>query len=437
MFSKPIADITFEDVYQLVNERKTSPNRYLEYQIPTVDAVSYLENISSFELYLAQSTSAFANSAGGWLIIGVNEEKLQITGIDKSLDKQPIKEWIAQAILLHVDVQLSYDITTIDIPDSENNQIVVVMHIPESTTKPHMVVPENKYFLRRNTEVVPASHQELKEMFAHSQTQVSTLDAFLYKRNLLDETHPKFGYNINSSKLHNTIDRAKKPFILFSLIPKSPNAEKIPFGVKEFKEWLKRNSRNYKPSERSKLFSTYDIDTSLHGLTLKNIKNRHELTSYFEILNNGYVESGMSQHIAYEERAKHREEQIGIINLTNIVGYQMMLLDFSRNFYDMANYHDEVTLQLSFVNVLHYTLSGFHSKYFNSRLYYFYDEYQNKYDPNFKLIEKFYPQQLTDEGILQIAKKHAEKICRAFGLEQDMAFFEDKIDLTNFSYFDL
>jgi hypothetical protein len=145
----------------------------------------------------------------------------------------------------------------------------------------------------------------------------------------------------------------------------------------------------------------------------------------------------MSQHIAYEERAKHREEQIGIINLTNIVGYQMMLLDFSRNFYDMANYHDEVTLQLSFVNVLHYTLSGFHSKYFNSRLYYFYDEYQNKYDPNFKLIEKFYPQQLTDEGILQIAKKHAEKICRAFGLEQDMAFFEDKIDLTNFSYFDL
>lgn len=437
MFSKNISDITFEDVYQLVSERKTSPNRYLEYQVLVQDEVSYIENITGFELYLAQNTSAFANGGGGWLIVGINEKNFSIPGIEPELNTQPIEEWIEHRLTLHVDFTLPYDITTITIPDSETQKVVVVMHVPESTSKPHMVVPEKKYFLRQDTTVRPASHQEVSDMFANAQNQLATLDAFLYKRNLLDESHPKFGYNINSANLYNPIDRTKKPFILFSLIPQSPGKEKINYGVKEFKEWLKRNSRNYKPSERSKLFSTYDIDTSLHGLTLKNIKNRSELTSYFEILNNGYVESGMSQHVAYEERAKHREEHIGIINLTNIVGYQMMLLDFSRNFFAMANYHDEVTLQLSFINVLHYTLSGFHSKYFNSRLYYFYDEYQNKYDANFKLVEKFHPQQLTDDSILAISKKNSEKICRAFGLEQDMAFFEDKIDLTNFSYFDL
>lgn len=437
MFSKQISDITFDDVYQLVHERKASPNRYLEYQNPTVGEVSYIENVSNFELFLAQSTSAFANSQGGWLIIGVDEKQPNIAGVDSHQDTLPIEQWIEQNLLLHVDFKLLYEITTIAIPDSEEEKVVVLMHIPESNQKPHMVVLENKYFLRKDITVTAASHQEVKDLFLNAQNQVDELDRFLYKRNLLDEDNPRFGYNINSYNLYNSIDRAKKPFILFSLIPKSPDKEKIPLGVKELKEWLKRNSRSYQPAERAKLFSTYDIDTSLHGLTLKNIKNRNELTSYFEILDSGYVESGMSQHIAYAERAKHREEHIGIINLTNIVGYQMMLLDFSRNFYETIHYQEEVTLQLSFVNVLHYTLYGFHSKYFNSRLYYFYDEYQNKYDANFKLVEKFYPHQLSDEDILNISKKNSEKICRAFGLEQDMAFFEDKIDLANFSYFDL
>ncbi|HAS39629.1 MAG TPA: hypothetical protein DCS93_04080 [Microscillaceae bacterium] len=437
MFNKHISEISFEDVYQLVQERKTSPNRYLEYQMPGMDMVSYLENIESFELYLAQQTSAFANSQGGWLIIGVDAQQQNIPGIAPQLNKLPIEDWIAQTLLLSVDFKLPYDIASIVIPDSENEHVVVVMHIPESPTKPHMVVADNKYFLRKDTLVRAASHQEVKDLFLNTQHQIDALDRFLYKRNLLDEESPKFGFNINSYNLYNTIDRAKKPFVLFSLIPHSPHKDKIPMGVKDFKEWLKRNSRNYQPSERAKLFSTYDIDTSLNGVTLKNIKNRNELTSYFEILNNGYVESGMSQHLAYEERAKHRDETIGIINLTNIVGYQMMLLDFARSFYELLHYDEEITLQLSFVNVLHYTLYGFHSKYFNSRLYYFYDEYQNKYDPNFKLVEKFHPLQLTDEEILKITMRNSEKICRAFGLEQDMAFFENQIDLTNFSYFDL
>lgn len=436
MFSKHISEITFEDVYQLVQERKTSPNRYLEYQMPT-DNVSYIENLSSFELSLAQQTSAFANTQGGWMLIGVDEKQQNIPGIAAKLDKLPIKDWVEQTLLLNVDFKLTYDIATIDIPDSENEQVVVVIHVPESPSKPHMVVAENKYFLRKDTLTRAASHQEVKDLFLNTEHQIDALDRFLFKRNLLDEESPKFGYNVNSFNLYNTIDRAKKPFVLFSLIPQSPTTDKIPMGVKDFKEWLKRNSRNYQPSERAKLFSTYDIDTSLRGVTLKNIKNRNELTSYFEILNNGYVESGMSQHVAYEERAKHRDENIGIINLTNIVGYQMMLLDFSRSFYEMLHYDEEVTLQLSFVNVLHYTLYGFHSKYFNSRLYYFYDEYQNKYDANFKLVEKFHPSQLTDKEILEISKRNSEKVCRAFGLEQDMAFFEDQIDLTNFSYFDL
>ena len=273
MFKKHISEIAFEDVYQLVQERKTSPNKYLEYQMPGMDTVSYLEDIAGFELYLAQQTSAFANTQGGWLVIGVDTQQPSIPGIAPHINQTPIEDWIAQTLLLQVDFKLPYDIASIAIPDSADEQVV--------------------------------------------------------------------------------------------------------------------------------------------------------------------VESGMSQHVAYEERAKHRDETIGIINLTNIVGYQMMLLNFSRSFYELLQYDEEVILQLSFVNVLHYTLYGFHSKYFNSRLYYFYDEYQNKYDPNFKLVEKFHPLELTNEKILEITMRNSEKICRAFGLEQDMAFFEDQIDLTNFSYFDL
>jgi len=53
---KHISAIAFKDVYQLVQERKTSPNKYLEDQMPAWNTVSYIENLSNFELTLFWSS---------------------------------------------------------------------------------------------------------------------------------------------------------------------------------------------------------------------------------------------------------------------------------------------------------------------------------------------------------------------------------------------
>ena len=70
--------------------------------------------------------------------------------------------------------------------------------------------------------------------------------------------------------------------------------EKINLPFSEFHNWLQQKSKGYKPCPSHSLFyGLYDYDLRLDGVVLKNLRNK-ELSSYFEVLNSGYIEAGFS-----------------------------------------------------------------------------------------------------------------------------------------------
>lgn len=96
------------------------------------------------------------------------------------------------------------------------------------------------------------------------------------------------------------------------------------------------------------------------------------------------------------------------INLTQIIGYEMLFLNFARNLYELTKYYDNLLLQLSFLNVLNFKLYGFNRKY-SDALRYERSDISNKQHNNFKLNFRFNSKTLTDKDIIEIAKLYSEE----------------------------
>ena len=430
MFSKNVSELIYADIEDLVNIRKEREGYHLDFK-------GEIGHPDKAKKEIAKDISAFTNSYGGYLIFGVNNN-YTITGIDPSIQNKSVDEWLNQVLDSNIEPQLFYyDPKVIEIPDSE--KLIVVIHVPESTKKPHIVTEVNKYHIRINDSAKAANHGQIRDMFEFSRTRTDEFNNFLSKRNLLNEDVSSFGINKNSAALHIDIPQSLKypdPFILFSLVPKYPNEEKIKMPFGEFRTWLNANSAGYAPYESMNLFyANIDTDPKLDGVVIKRMKD-FGMTSYFEILNNGFVEAGLSTSVidTYKNKYKNNQEEV-VIYLTHLVMYEMLLLGFAKKFYEFIRYSDEILLQISFVNVQNLRLFGFNQKYDNSLLRYQASNTSNSQHKNFKLNITLNPKNLTETEILSIAKIHSEKICRSFGLPQEFAFIDDKLSLSQMHTF--
>lgn len=428
MFVKHVSQLEYPDIEDLVNVRKEKEGYHLDYK------QTVFNNLDKAKKELAKDISAFANTSGGYLIVGVDKD-CNIIGIDNIIQNKPADEWINQVLSSNVEPPIFYfDPKVIAIPNSD--KVIIVIHTPESTKKPHIVNEWNLYHIRINDSSKTANHNQIRDMFEFSKNRTDEFNDFLQRRNIADEDSPNFGLNKNSTRLYSEVPKESdfpKPIVLFSLIPKYPNEEKINLSVDELKKWLNQNSQGYYPLANKWLYEANNrYDVKLDGIVLKHDDYKGELKSYFEVLNNGYVEAGFSDTITqvYPQKSNYGEitgKKSVAIYLTEIVGYEMLLLGFARHFYELTNYYDEVLLQVSFVNVFNLTLHSFNKRY-GDNLYRL-NEFSNNQHENFKLLYRFNPNTLTEEGILSIAKQHSEKICRAFGHNQDFCFVDDKLTL--------
>jgi hypothetical protein len=423
MFIKPLSEINYNDIYDLINVQKVREGYNLDFKLGYPEPDKAKKDIA---IYI----SSFANTSGGYLIIGV-DKNYNIVGIDKKIQGKDIDEWMNQILSSNIEPFAYYhDPKIIDIPNSD--KIIVVIHIPESSNKPHIVTEKNNYYIRVNDSSKTANHNQIRDMFEISRNRNNDFNEFLQKRNLSNEESPEFGQNKNSSKLFSLVpEKANFPIpkVLFSMIPKNPNQEKIYLPIKELKSWLEQHSKGYFPHKEFSLFHVvYDSSYLIDGIVLNNISNNN-LLSYFEVLNSGFIEAGHSYKLTYPYNNPHDNEKKSVaIYLTQIIGYEMMLIGFAKKFYELAKYHDEVLLQISFINVLNLKLYGFHHHY-SDTLRYGYSDISNTQHNNFKLNFTFIPKSISDEEILSIAKIHSEKICRVFGLEKDYCFVNNEISI--------
>lgn len=121
---------------------------------------------------IAKDVSAFANSDGGLLIYGVEEDKTSHLPlkIDAGADPKWNREWLEQIITSNISPRIEgIEIQQFALP---NGNSVVCVHIPKSFRGPHQA-SDNKYYKRFNFSSFPMEHYEVEDARSRRQAMPS------------------------------------------------------------------------------------------------------------------------------------------------------------------------------------------------------------------------------------------------------------------------
>jgi Putative DNA-binding domain len=112
---------------------------------------------------LAKHVSAFANSDGGILIYGIQENDHLPTGRDSGADHKVFnRERIENVILSHISPRIE-GLRIAQIPVSESTSIYAI-EIPKSFRGPHQQSPDKKYYKRFNFQAVAMEDYEVNDV---------------------------------------------------------------------------------------------------------------------------------------------------------------------------------------------------------------------------------------------------------------------------------
>jgi len=114
---------------------------------------------------LAKDICAFANSAGGTIIIGIGEDEHKPTILDDGVDvRKASKEAVESALRARIDPRIDR-LTIKEIPNPARRfHSYFVINIPRSMRAPHMCNPFHTYYKRYNFECVPMEHYEVEDV---------------------------------------------------------------------------------------------------------------------------------------------------------------------------------------------------------------------------------------------------------------------------------
>lgn len=418
MLNKKIEEITKADLMALIqNEERES------------QALEYKQEITPNDhgkTELLKDLTAFSNSLGGFLIFGIKEEDglpKELIGINKNISNQKVDEWITNIVTSGVDPKINFQIKTIKI-DSE--KVVVLIHIPESVRKPHMVTSQGKFtfYVRHNNTVLNATTREVDNMFQFSKRANDEVEAFLNKRGLLNEAESGFGLNHHSKKLKfHRSDPNNSPFTVFSSIPLHLDPERVDTISQEFTNWLNENTSGYLPNERARLiYNITEKNIDLNGVVYPEpVPSREDndpenYRHYLYADNNGSFEFGMSD-VFYNHQGNR------ILHMGRLVGLFWIFLSFVGKAYEMINYEGEIYLQTSFANVDNLVLGGFEGSGWAEPYSWNYENPCKPSSNNFKINLRVKKEDLlSPDSIETIVKEFSLKVSRAFGLDNARCF---------------
>lgn len=109
---------------------------------------------------IAKDVSAFANTLGGTIIYGINEEDGAPVSFNW-IESKGVKERIESVIMSSVQPKIEeYEIIPIQNPD-DSSKAIFIANIPESLNAPHMA--NHRYYKRYSFQSVPMEDHEVKE----------------------------------------------------------------------------------------------------------------------------------------------------------------------------------------------------------------------------------------------------------------------------------
>lgn len=180
---------TFDDIDRFLEEGVVESER-LDYKAdphlwpdPRIDPPTKLQGIT------AKVVSAFGNSGGGTLLLGVDEgangEPVRTTppGLPAQIGKDPVVERVDRMITRCTMPRALATVRRVLIPHSERAYVIV--DVAARGGGPHRVVDtgdpslDNRYFVRQGRSSVVADHYQLRQLFAESAEGGARLRAYL------------------------------------------------------------------------------------------------------------------------------------------------------------------------------------------------------------------------------------------------------------------
>lgn len=114
---------------------------------------------------LSRDVSAFTNSAGGLIILGVEEEKREGQRIFPTKIKGGPQNYTKEALEQRLTTTIQPNIKNLRIyPIRFGNQVIFVIDIPQSNIPPHMA-SDRRYYFRHNFTKLRMEHYQVADMF--------------------------------------------------------------------------------------------------------------------------------------------------------------------------------------------------------------------------------------------------------------------------------
>jgi hypothetical protein len=150
---------TFQNILDLINQ-SIQESIHLDYKRSEA-----LHNSDSKKEEIAKDVSAFANSDGGTIVYGIDEENHVPTRIDAGIDFDLFsKEWVENVITSRISPRIAnLRIFPFCIPDSSPARYILVLSIPKSEFAPHMS-SDKRYYKRYNFKSMPMEHYEVEDV---------------------------------------------------------------------------------------------------------------------------------------------------------------------------------------------------------------------------------------------------------------------------------
>lgn len=322
-FNKEIEEIEYEDLEKLI-ENNVSEGWFVEYK------GSFPKNKK-----IANSIASFANSEGGWYIVGIEEkhnesQPFEVVGFDLN-DNQKPDDKITNIIKDNIDPIPYFETKIVEIPE---NKVILVVQVFEGHDVPYIC--DGRIYIRagETTKDLPIIK-----------------DRYQFEK-LLDKKH-EFEKNVNSFMNNNFFmdDSFNQPYLEFYIYVNNPKNYLFDnFYSTEFFEKLKENFNsdvsllddvhlpasikfdNISASVGSYILRhIYDNPIEYTGLTLELFENGHIKLILPFVLHTKFSLNEEYDFLDYYDSFIPEDTKLQIIDLVeSIISFQIILAQYKR-----------------------------------------------------------------------------------------------------------
>jgi hypothetical protein len=274
--NRPLAEQNYADL-QAFLQQQISENLTLDYK----RELSTSSNKDRAEL--CKDVSALANSRGGAIIYGVDEDSTDRTpqlppaGTPRSVGRQSVEEWAAQVLRSGVQPPMDFEMQPFDY-GAGPDKCVLVIRTTASPSAPHMVTLQGdnryygRYYRRSNYESRIAEQYEVREMLERARRLYLGVEDELARRGYSDPYSSVFGNNPYTRRL---ATRSTSPGSDPRRVPAEMWVSVVVLSTgsggtqrqdrREWTSWLDPDTRRYQP-DTGGLFVPHLVRPTLGGV---------------------------------------------------------------------------------------------------------------------------------------------------------------------------